>query len=53
MDNIEALACQIGRLEREIVVEAKRDEDMRRLSKCRLSVVRHGFERACAIAERF
>lgn len=31
-DQIEALARQIGRLEREIVAEAKRDEDMRRLT---------------------
>ena len=31
-DQIEALARQIARLEREIVAEAKRDEDMRRLT---------------------
>lgn len=31
-DQIEALAGQIGRLERGIVAEAKRDEDMRRLT---------------------
>jgi transposase len=31
-DQIEALATQIGEIEREIVQEAKRDEDMRRLA---------------------